>query len=106
FAAKLFASLYGETQLDTNVIPQVALVMRWLRQLPVKSGRRNFEHVMPRYRILDVQQRADLTADGLAILEPHAFRLVDEHPNDAVPTREPQLEIGQFITQPFNGGFQ
>ena len=48
------------------------------RQCPIQAGRRYFQHVMPRQRVLDIERRADLAADCFAVLQANAFRPVDE----------------------------
>jgi hypothetical protein len=66
-----------------------------LPELAVQPRRRHFEIV----RLLDeaggIEHVADLAADALAILDAHALRLVDEHPQDpAWPVSAP-LEVDE-----------
>src|SRR5690606_377438 len=71
-------------------------------QLPVETRRRNLEIVCPRDRVLDIEQRADLPADQLAIRKRHAALVV--RPPIDVHTHQPaasklQIDVDELIAE-------
>ena len=70
-----------------------------LGQLAVQPGRRHFEIVVARHRVLDVEQRAHGQADLLAVVERDAFGTVNEYPHDAAAPPELYLEVRQLVTE-------
>jgi hypothetical protein len=59
--------------------------VRELAQPSIETRRRHLEHVAARQRILDIEERADLLANELAIVERHSALAVDEQPQQAAP---------------------
>jgi hypothetical protein len=77
-----------------------------LGQFSIQAWRRYFQYVVARQRIFNIQQGTYLPAHRLAIGETDSVGLVDEHPEHPAPAALPQLEVGQLVTQSFDGGFQ
>src|SRR5688572_2380891 len=84
-------------ELDLRVLAAEPREVLELAQPPIETGRRHLEHVTPRQRILHIEQRADLLANSLAIVDRHAAVAVDEQPQQAAPP-EMRIEIHELET--------
>ncbi|HEX2458065.1 MAG TPA: hypothetical protein VHI99_30500 [Vicinamibacterales bacterium] len=86
-------------------------VVRLVPERSVEPGRRNFERVvLPERRLtqflfFDVEDRAQILADTLAILNAHrvfrrfrhaAIGLIDDHPQDRPDRLAPELDVEDF----------
>ena len=69
-----------------------------LDELPIKSRRRNLQHIAPRDRVFDVQNRAQLLAHQLAVGVRNSLALIDVNPQERIRSATLQLHIDQRQT--------
>jgi len=56
--------------------------------------------------VVRIELRTDRETDLLAIVEPDAVRVIDEHPQDAVLPRKLRLQIRQLVAEALDGWLQ
>jgi len=74
------------------------LIIGCLVKLTVQPGRRDLQLILRRHDIVDVEKRADLMRDQLAILDHHAPLLVDVDAEQIPMTLLPVLNVNELET--------
>src|SRR3990172_73986 len=75
-------------------------------QRPIEAGRRHLQGVLPRQRILDVEQRGKLPADSRAVVHVHARGAIYIHPQRGAMVAPRQLHVHEIKAQGHDTGFE
>src|SRR5579863_4731996 len=87
------------TQFHQHPLAEEALKMRRRAQHPIQAGRGHLQRVTRGHRILDVEQRRDLTARTLAVVESDALRAIDKDAQQPARATRYVLQIDQLVAQ-------
>ena len=79
-AGELLPPLSGTVQLHVHLLPHALGEVLRLFQGTVRACAAHFQHIAALDGVGLVQRIAEGTADGLALVDVHALRSVDEHP--------------------------
>src|SRR6056297_3117829 len=85
------------SQRDLRLAADETLEVLGTLQRPVQTGRGHLQHVLAGDRVLHVQYAAHLVAPPLAILEVHAFGLVDIEPQQSLASADAGLQVHELV---------
>src|SRR5579862_390406 len=92
-------------ELDEHPRAHEAPEVRLRTQHPIESRRRHLERIGGRDRVLDVEERRQLTADTRAVIDRNAPFPVDEHPYQCMRAARTIFELDQLEPEPLHCRF-
>ena len=96
---EILAALQWFIHADLYRFADTTFKVRRFHQRPVQAWRRHLKGVLPRQGVVNIQDRADLTADLGAVIDRHALRAIDKDPQDRMMSSPGQLGVYQLEAQ-------